>query len=112
MEKIIQEFTQTARKRLKKNLKRVVLFGSRARGDFSRGSDYDVLLVVGSSTKNSVKICKTNALDVCSLMLRKYSAVFGCLVWGEQEFELKKNFPIGINIANEGIQIWPRTKMS
>ncbi|HEC49623.1 MAG TPA: nucleotidyltransferase domain-containing protein, partial [Candidatus Desulfofervidus auxilii] len=43
---IIKEFTQKLRQQLGDRLKEVILFGSRARGDWEEGSDYDFLIIV------------------------------------------------------------------
>jgi len=38
-------------------------------------------------------------------MLNTYGTLFGCLVWGAKEWESKRRFPLGLNIAKEGIAI-------
>jgi predicted nucleotidyltransferase len=44
----IQEFKKRLKEVYKDNLKEVILFGSAARGEFTGGSDIDVLVVLGS----------------------------------------------------------------
>jgi len=34
----------------------IILFGSRAKGDFNEDSDYDILVVLKEDTENSIKI--------------------------------------------------------
>ena len=45
-EEILDLFLKELRKKLGSHLKEVILFGSRARGDFSPDSDYDCLVVM------------------------------------------------------------------
>ena len=42
--KILKEFKKRLRGIYKENLEKIILFGSRARGDYSRESDYDFLI--------------------------------------------------------------------
>jgi len=64
---IIKEFTQKLRQQLGDRLKEVILFGSRARGDWEEGSDYDFLIIVDKKTKEVRNI----VLDIESELLNK-----------------------------------------
>lgn len=55
MDKISKEFAQVVRNKLKTHLKKIILFGSRARGDFREGSDYDFLIIVDKRKKQMKK---------------------------------------------------------
>jgi uncharacterized protein len=48
--KIIEEFASQIRKRLNDNLIFIKMFGSKARGDFNKDSDIDILIVVNKKT--------------------------------------------------------------
>ncbi|MBI4378469.1 MAG: nucleotidyltransferase domain-containing protein, partial [Nitrospinae bacterium] len=50
-DKISVEFAGRVRSRLKNHLKKIILFGSRARGDSYEGSDYDILIVLDERKK-------------------------------------------------------------
>jgi len=51
LENIIQEFKIEIRKIVGSNLKRILLFGSYARGDAVEGSDIDLLLIFENNVK-------------------------------------------------------------
>ena len=40
---IVKQVADILKKELKEQIKSIILFGSRARGDFQSGSDYDIL---------------------------------------------------------------------
>ncbi|HHT9125033.1 MAG TPA: nucleotidyltransferase domain-containing protein [Candidatus Brocadiia bacterium] len=100
-DKISAEFAEILRKRLKERLRKTILFGSHARGDFTEGSDYDFLVVVDKREKRIQEI----VLDASVEILNKHYALIGCIVCDEEEWERKKRFPIGLNILKEGIEL-------
>ena len=101
VDKIAVEFTEIVRNKLKDRLKKIILFGSHARGDFTEGSDFDVLIVVDERGKGIQEV----VLDSCVEIMNKYYALIGCIVCDEREWERKKKFPIGLNILKEGIEL-------
>lgn len=94
VDKISREYANRVRRKLGKHVKQIVLFGSRARGDFTEGSDYDILIVVDKSEKQFQEM----VLDESVEMMNKYYALMGSVVCDEKEWERKKRFPIGLNI--------------
>ena len=48
---VIKQIESSLKKELKEQIKDVILFGSRARGDFQPESDYDILVLVTKKTK-------------------------------------------------------------
>ncbi len=101
MDEITQQFAALVRQRLKDHIKKVILFGSHARGDFTEGSDYDVLVVVDQNNK----ITQDIVLDASVEIMDRYYALVGSIVCDEEEWERKKYFPIGLNITKEGVEI-------
>jgi len=101
MDRIASEFGDAVRKELGGRVRSITLFGSYARGEQTEGSDRDVLVVVDEYDR-SVRDLVT---DVAVQMLNTYGTLFGCLVWGAKEWESKRRFPLGLNIAKEGIAI-------
>ncbi|MBI2472716.1 MAG: nucleotidyltransferase domain-containing protein [Planctomycetes bacterium] len=100
-DKISQEFANNVRRKLGKHVKEIILFGSRARGDFTEGSDYDFLIVVDKRRKTDENILLSLGVE----FLDKYEALIAEILCDEKEWENKKRFPIGLNILKEGIEI-------
>jgi predicted nucleotidyltransferase len=96
-----KEFARIVKNKLKNNLKKIVLFGSHARGDYTGDSDYDILVIVDKKEKYIQDII----LDSCVEIMDKYYELIGCIVCDQKEWELKKRFPIGLNILKEGIEL-------
>jgi predicted nucleotidyltransferase len=101
IDEVTNDFIKIVRNRLKNNLKKVIMFGSRARGDFAEGADYDFLVVVDKRGKGVLDAI----LDACVEIMDRYYALIGCIVCDEKEWERKKRFPIGLNILKEGIEL-------
>jgi predicted nucleotidyltransferase len=101
MDKIPQQFAQLVRQKLQHHLKKMILFGSQARGDFTAHSDYDVLVIVDQRDKQ----IQDSVLDASVEIMDRYYALVGSIVCDEEEWERKKYFPIGLNILEEGIEL-------
>jgi predicted nucleotidyltransferase len=99
--KVDREFARIVKKNLENHLKKIILFGSHARGDFNGNSDYDMLVVVDKNER----FIRDIVLDACVEIMDKYYELIGCIVCDEKEWELRKRFPIGINILKEGIEL-------
>ena len=92
--KVVEEFRKRALKRLK-SLK-VILFGSRASGNFSEDSDFD-LIIVSKAFENQ------NAVKRCALMYEDWDYNFAVdfICYTPEEFNKKKN---QISIVNEALK--------
>ena len=101
MDAIAREFSELIKTSLKSRIKKIILYGSRARGDFSKCSDYDFLIVVD---KRDEKV-REQILHIEVEMLDKYNTLFASIVCDEKEWEKESRFPLGINIAKEGIAL-------
>jgi len=99
--KVDREFASIVKKNLANHLKKIILFGSHARGDFNDKSDYDILVIVDRNER----FIRDIVLDACVEIMDKYYELIGCIVCDEKEWELRKRFPIGINILKEGIEL-------
>ncbi|MCB1176437.1 MAG: nucleotidyltransferase domain-containing protein, partial [Leptospiraceae bacterium] len=87
-------FSENLKNKLTESLSALILFGSHARGDFTKNSDYDFLIILKEKNKELEDII----LDVCVETLNKFDKLVTCLIWEEKDWELKKRFPIGKNI--------------
>ena len=100
-DKISQEFANNLRKKLRNHVKEIILFGSRARGDFTKGSDYDILIVLDERKKAYEKVLLEIGVD----FLNKYDVLIGDIIYDEKEWERRKQYPLGLNIMKEGIEL-------
>jgi predicted nucleotidyltransferase len=101
LEGIIQEFKIEIRNFVGSNLKRILLFGSYARGDAVEGSDIDLLLIF-DSTVSSDAIRKIR--DVSNSLSLKYDVVISEFLFTEEDFENYKT-PFLLNVKKEGILV-------
>ncbi|RKX63617.1 MAG: nucleotidyltransferase domain-containing protein [Thermodesulfobacteriota bacterium] len=85
-------------------INRIILFGSRARGDWERGSDWDILIVVNKELTRNEKM-------TLSHLIRKELAeeYIPCdvIIKSEKEIEYYKNFfgTVTYEALKEGIEI-------
>lgn len=89
------------RERLGSRVRRIVLFGSRARGDARSDSDYDVLVVVdrrSPEVRDALLAIEVDLLD-------RYGSLVACLLRDEREWDASQGLPIGLNVAREGVAL-------
>ena len=72
-------FSQKLKENLSKNIKELVLFGSRARGDYKDGSDYDFLIVVNEKNKEIIKSIRQVEVE----FLDKFDILSASLIFNE-----------------------------
>jgi len=89
------------------DLLRVVLFGSKARGDFDDESDLDVLIVVRMPDDNYWRHWNEIVTTTYDLELA-YSVVFSFIIKDEPEYALMRqwNLLLNRNIEQDGIELW------
>ncbi|MEI6388448.1 MAG: nucleotidyltransferase domain-containing protein [Spirochaetota bacterium] len=94
-------FAREIREAFPANLRTIILFGSRARGDARIDSDYDFLILfdrVDPSIKDKVR-------DIEVSMMETYEALVSALVMMPEDWKRRSAFPIGLNVAREGIAV-------
>jgi len=94
------EFARQVRQRLGPRVRRIVLFGSRARGDARDDSDYDVVVV----DRRSPEVRET-LLGIEVDLLERHGSLVACLLRDEREWEASRRMPIGLNVAREGVPL-------
>ncbi len=70
---------------------RIVLFGSRARGDFNADSDFDVLIIVPQSFATAEK--KERRIKIKQALVDALDLPMDILINSEKEVETKKDLP-------------------
>lgn len=98
-DKIISLFSEEIKLRLAGRLKKVILFGSKARGDDKPGSDYDCLAVVDEVTHE----VKNTIDDIAGELLFNHNAVFSIFPISENAYLQRPFDPFLNNIRHEGV---------
>jgi predicted nucleotidyltransferase len=93
----LNEFVKTLKERYKGRIKKIILFGSYARGDYTEESDIDIL-IIGDVSQREVSFLSAE-------ILLKYGEVISAIVKSEEEFEKYRNFSFYKNVLKEGIVI-------
>lgn len=83
-------------------LERLVLFGSRARGDAEPDSDFDVLVVLVN--EESIRDNKETANDIICELSLTYDTVVSCIFTTLEKLE-RSGMPFYRNVRREGVPI-------
>ncbi|MBI4670806.1 MAG: HEPN domain-containing protein [Chloroflexi bacterium] len=102
----MSELVTRLRTKFRKQLVRVILFGSKVRGDFDAESDVDLLIVFepnGVISKDAIYAQERAVVD-------KYEVSLSALAVELEDFETmqKLRSPIYRNLRNEGYSLYPR----
>ncbi len=99
---VLAELRQRLQKLYGPRLVRMVLFGSRARGDAKPGSDIDVLVVLRGPANPGIEIARTGSIiaDICL----RLDEVVSCVFMDEERF-VRRSGPLLRNIRREGVAI-------
>ncbi|MBI5125725.1 MAG: nucleotidyltransferase domain-containing protein [Planctomycetes bacterium] len=100
-DKVIKQLATTLRKRLGAHIVRVILFGSRARGDYEPGSDYDVLILLNEVTKK----IKDEIDEIVWQVGWDNDALITSIIHDEKTFDTHVYEPLFINVRKEGITL-------
>jgi predicted nucleotidyltransferase len=100
-DKYLEIFVNRIRERYGHNLKEVLLFGSRARGDCEPTSDYDLLLVFNEVSPE----VKAFIGDLEGEMLYQYNSLFCAFPLTEADLKRKRFEPFIMNAKKEGISL-------
>lgn len=98
---VIQALIEGLQKRLGGTLKEMWLFGSRARGDYSDNSDYDVLVVADDERLKLERI----VLEEEYRILYSMDELVAGPIYDVQSWERASNSPFGWNVRKEGIRL-------
>lgn len=95
---ILSAIKQRLREILSENAKEIILFGSRARGDAERDSDYDILLLVDKRSR----LLEDKVDGIAYEMLERYGVVVTIFVDEVKAFQRDQSEPLFCNIRQEG----------
>lgn len=100
--KILDETRRELEKKYAHRFKQMILFGSYARGDHSKDSDIDIILLLNKS--NSLSAERDIYLPIVSRLSLKYDTVISIIPMKVEEFRRKKT-PLILNVQKEGISL-------
>jgi predicted nucleotidyltransferase len=83
---------------LEDNVRQIILFGSRSRGNAERDSDYDILLLVQKRSR----ALEDQVDDIAYEMLEHYGVVVTIFVDEVKTFKMDQSEPLFCNIRQEG----------
>lgn len=100
---ILLEFTQQVQKVLGKSLKKVILYGSYARGDYRENSDIDIM-VLTTLTDEEIRQIKTTIYDVAFDFQMEYGVDISVVIKNEEHFNYWLGaLPFYDNVQKEGV---------
>lgn len=104
----VKEFKVKLLERLKNKIVLIKLFGSKARGDFRKDSDIDILIVL----KGEDRIARNEVYDLATEILLERDIYISVKVFFESEFRYLNSIPtIFMQFVNkEGIDLWKTKK--
>jgi len=102
-EKVLKELKHGMESQLGDRLVKMVVFGSRARGDFDAESDTDIAIIVRGLSRE----LKYQILDTVAEIEMKFIIPLSVIVFSENEFERlrKRERRIALDIEKEGIPL-------
>jgi predicted nucleotidyltransferase len=102
-DKVLKELKDLMENQLGDRLVKMVVFGSRARGDFDAESDTDIAIIVRELSRQ----LKYQILDTVAEIEMKFIIPLSVMVFSENEFERlkKRERRIALDIEKEGIPI-------
>jgi len=101
IKKLLEEFKKEIEKLYGERLKRIILYGSYARGDFNEESDIDLLIVLKGKVVPGKEIDKM--IDIITEINLKYDVLISVYPVSEEDYK-KVNSPLLINVRREGIE--------
>jgi predicted nucleotidyltransferase len=100
LDPVLEIFRDYLKKTLGPKLKELWLFGSRARGDCSEDSDYDVLVISEGSRPENRKLVALGEDEI----LRDLNKLVVSVVYTPDLWIQGRNSPLGVNILKQGIR--------
>lgn len=105
VETVMHAFARDIKKIFGKQLKKVIIYGSYARGDFTENSDIDVMILV-SLAEEEIHQYTDQVSDCAFEYLLKYGIDISPVVRNETHFNYwVENLPYYRNVQNDGVVI-------
>lgn len=105
VQNVMYLFSQEVRKILGEDLRKVIVYGSYARGDFNEDSDVDVM-VLTSLAESEIKPIEYRLYDIAFDFLMEYGVDISVIVKNEEHFKYWLGvLPFYDNVEKEGVVI-------
>jgi len=98
---IVKKVAGNLKKELREQIMDVILFGSRARGDFQSESDYDILVLVTKKTKE----LRDKIDEIVWEIAWEHNVVITAFIYEKSRFENDRFEPLFMNIQKEGVLV-------
>jgi len=99
-QRAVLAFARRARAELGERIVHIILYGSRARGDYTEDSDIDVLVVVRDMSKNEAD---EKIFPFAHEVLVEYEELLYAIVVTEEEYAENQGRAFYINVREEGV---------
>ena len=105
--KAVGELIEKLKKTYGDSLVKVILYGSKARGDSTEDSDIDIMVVLKNFDKWENEFNKI--FDIVYEVETKYDyeVLISFIIKSQIEFNIS-NMPLMLNVKDEGINLWMR----
>ena len=100
-DEVLNLFSRALKSKLGEHLKRLILFGSRARGDSRPDSDYDCLAIVDAVSPE----LRDAIYDIGGDFLYEHGALFSVIPVTEERFKRQTVNPLFVNVRREGVSL-------
>lgn len=102
---IISEFKKRLIARLEKHIKRLIVFGSKARGESREDSDIDIVVLIDNKTPEMEKSLEDIAYQV--MWDYDFKPIISLKVFAESDYNnaLKKGFSFYQHVEKEGVLV-------
>ena len=105
IQNILLLFAQNVRKLIGKNLSKILVYGSYARGDYNENSDIDIMILT-SLPKNKIEPIEDALYDIAFDFMMEYEIQISVIVKNEEHFKYWLGaLPFYDNVEREGIEI-------
>ena len=102
IQRILQETRIELQKIYSGRLKDIILYGSYARGDYSKDSDIDLLLIL--EHLNDLAVEREKYVPVVCRISLKYDTVLSVIPYDYLAYQTKKT-PLLMNVHKEGVRV-------
>ena len=100
---ILIDFSEEVKKILGKSLRKIILYGSYARGDYTENSDIDIMILTTLTDKEIEKI-ESNIYNLAFDFLMDYGVDISVVIKNEEQFNYWLGaLPFYNNVQREGV---------